>query len=363
MFSIKNMLLVVLWLTILTVKAQDSTCTNNACDCSSRPDFHAPIGVMLDHGHDKGQWMVSYRYMNMSMQGNLSGSSAISNSAILTDYIMAPEKMTMQMHMLMLMYGITNKITVMGMANYVDNSMSMSMTMYGMMNMQGMNMSHMSMESLNSTMTMKDHSQGFSDTKIYVLYKLLERKNHELLISNGLNIPAGNISLHGNNMGYDARKTYGMQLGSGTYAWLPGLTYTGNSPHISWGIQATGIINAGVNANGYSYGNSATFTSWLSYKWNNWISSSIRAEGTTTGKIYGFDKEISPYRTTDPMANSKNYGGQRVGAFAGLNFLIPKGKLKGNQFSVEYGLPLYQNVNGIQMKTIQTINAGWQFSF
>ena len=30
---------------------------------SVRPDYHAPIGVMADHKHEKGDWMVSCRFM------------------------------------------------------------------------------------------------------------------------------------------------------------------------------------------------------------------------------------------------------------------------------------------------------------
>src|SRR4051812_20360800 len=127
MFCKRNMLILFLWLLIFATKAQDSICTNSACDCSSRPDFNAPVGVMLDHGHDKGQWMLSYRYMDMVMRNNLAATSAISNEAVLNSYLMAPEKMAMQMHMLMVMYGITKRITVMGMASYIDSKMTMAM--------------------------------------------------------------------------------------------------------------------------------------------------------------------------------------------------------------------------------------------
>jgi len=40
----------------------------------------APIGVMGDHLHPQGDWMVSYRYMHMDMEGSLKGSDHISNS-------------------------------------------------------------------------------------------------------------------------------------------------------------------------------------------------------------------------------------------------------------------------------------------
>jgi len=38
---------------------------------AARPDGHAPISVMGDHMHKMGEWMVSYRYMSMEMEGLL----------------------------------------------------------------------------------------------------------------------------------------------------------------------------------------------------------------------------------------------------------------------------------------------------
>jgi len=40
---------------------------------SGRADGHAPIGVMGDHQHEAGEWMVSFRYMRMAMEGNGTG--------------------------------------------------------------------------------------------------------------------------------------------------------------------------------------------------------------------------------------------------------------------------------------------------
>ena len=45
-------------------------------------DRHAPMGVMGDHLHEKGEWMVSYRFMSMGMEGNLLGSAAIDPDTI-----------------------------------------------------------------------------------------------------------------------------------------------------------------------------------------------------------------------------------------------------------------------------------------
>ena len=42
----------------------------------SRPDSHAPIGIMCDHYHKKNEIMWSYRYMLMDMDGYQKNSSS-----------------------------------------------------------------------------------------------------------------------------------------------------------------------------------------------------------------------------------------------------------------------------------------------
>ena len=43
----------------------------------TRPDSHAPIGVMGDHLMREGEIMVSYRYMHMDMEGNRTGTERV----------------------------------------------------------------------------------------------------------------------------------------------------------------------------------------------------------------------------------------------------------------------------------------------
>ncbi|MEQ8937882.1 MAG: hypothetical protein RLT30_04205, partial [Gammaproteobacteria bacterium] len=47
-------------------------------------DSHAPIGVMGDHMHSKGEWMLSYRYMYMEMAGNRIGENSVTPETIAT---------------------------------------------------------------------------------------------------------------------------------------------------------------------------------------------------------------------------------------------------------------------------------------
>ena len=98
---------------------------------AARPDGHAPISVMGDHMHAMGEWMVSYRYMTMDMEGLLDGSNEVSKATATRNYSFSmmgnklPKTMTMDMHMFGSMYAISDKWTLMGMLNYLDNEMTM----------------------------------------------------------------------------------------------------------------------------------------------------------------------------------------------------------------------------------------------
>ena len=83
-----------------------------------RPDSHAPIGVMGDHMHKEGEYMISYRYMKMDMEGLLNGTNSVSETGALshkrgdgTTHRIIPESMEMDMHMLGFMYGLKDNIT------------------------------------------------------------------------------------------------------------------------------------------------------------------------------------------------------------------------------------------------------------
>src|SRR6185437_10714436 len=90
--------------------------------------------------HDKGKFAIAYSFMDMAMQGNQSGTKQVSDATVFNTYMMATNRMNMQMHMLMPMYGITERLTVMAMLSYNINTMSMHMMPVQSMSMPGMTM-------------------------------------------------------------------------------------------------------------------------------------------------------------------------------------------------------------------------------
>lgn len=297
--------------------------------------------------------MISYRFMGMKMSGLGTGNHAENKEHVFEQYLMAPENMMMQMHMLMGMYGITDRLTAMLMLNYQVNDMEMSM--------YAMNHVHPGSTMSSPIHTMK--TNGLGDTKVHALYGFVMENTCQLFGTLGVSIPTGSIherSAKSDPMYSGTLYPYGMQLGSGSLEILPGISYLHQKNLLALGITVSGTYRTHTNSLGYKLGNEANLNSWLAYQWIGWISSTIRVEGTIADHIQGLNPEVYAYR--EPSTNPINYGGKRINAYLGSSLHL-KGVLKNNRLGVEYGLPLYQDINGIQLKQQFALNAFWSFTF
>ena len=325
---------------------------------------HAPIGVMGDHMHEKGEFMLSYRFMHMDMQGNRMGTDGINADAIVTTVPnrffgrpmqpptlrIVPVEMTMDMHMFGAMYAPAEWLTLMVMGMYMEKEMEHATYMGGMgTNVRG---------------SFRVKTDGIGDTRVSGLVRLHEGGMHRLHLNAGVSLPTGSTSkTHEILTPMGARPTvrvpYAMQLGSGTYDLLPGITYNGHSGRLYWGGQYMGTFRLGDD-HGYSLGEKHTLSAWLNYQWRPFISTALRLQFDTLGRIDGMDPRIAgPVQTADP----DNYGGDELSLNLGVNLMGQTGALAGHRLAVELGLPLHRDLNGPQMETDWTITAGWQYAF
>ncbi len=327
-------------------------------------DSHAPIGVMGDHMHAKGEWMVSYRFMHMGMAGSRVNSNSISPDTIATTIPnrffgtpmqpptlrVVPLRMDMDMHMFGLMYAPTDWLTLMAMGMYVS-----------------LDMDHVTYQGPMGTGTIGEFttkSDGIGDSSLTGLIRLYETETAHIHLHAGMGFPTGSNTstddvLTPMNTTPTLRLPYAMQIGSGTYDLRPGLTYTANQGRLGWGLQYTGIIRIGADE-GYRLGDVHKITGWTSYRIQPWLSASVRLEGETRGKVSGMDPLIvAPVQTADPL----NYGGETLNSFLGFNVIAPHGFAEGHRLALEVGLPLVRNLNGPQMETDWQITIGWQKSF
>ena len=317
---------------------------------AERPDSHAPIGVMGDHTHNKGEFMFSYRFMHMFMDQNRDGTSNVLASEVLEDFVVTPVKMTTQMHMFGSMYGLNDTVTLMAMFPYILKDMD-----------------HVNRAGVN----FRTHASGIGDIKLGALWRLYAFEApsigaHRFHLNTGVSLPSGDIKPRDNTpLGNNSLLPYPMRLGSGTVDLLPGLTYTGVKNNVSWGFQGKGVVRIGHNSQGYKDGNRYDLNGWGAYRWTDWISTSARVNWKQWFDIKRRDGQLAT--TIGPMnlpliptAETNLRGGRRVDLLGGINIRFPEFMGYEHQINVEGRAPIYQHLDGPQLKQSYSLWAGWQ---
>lgn len=334
-------------------------------------DDHAPIGVMADHAHKKGEVMFSFRAMHMEMRGNQIGTDSIDPETIVTTIPnrfaglpgqpptlrIVPTEMRTDMYMLGAMYAPSDAVTLMVMGNYIEKEM-VHTTFQG-----GMGTTELGEFTTNP--------KALGDTKVAALFPLLGHPDptddvrDELTLKAGISIPTGSIDqtddiltpMGGNPT---VRAPYMMQTGTGTWDLEPAITYKARRGQLGFGVQATAQLRLGENEANYTFGDVYEGSAWLSYRPAQWVSLSGRVRARTTGQIDGIDVNIiGPVQTANPDFQ----GGERVDLIAGANFVVTHGGLAGHRIAFEVGVPAMQDLNGPQMAGDWFATIGWQKGF
>ncbi|MDB4354132.1 transporter [Akkermansiaceae bacterium] len=305
-----------------------------------RADSHAPIGVMGDHMHKRGDFMASYRYMFMRMEQNYLGTGSISDAEVGLNYMIVPEDMDMQMHMLGFMYAPTDDITLMAMVNYIE-----------------MSMNHRFGPSLANQFRTK--SSGIGDSTITALIRLRETSTSNLHAGIGLLLPTADVEETDfiPPAGGVRRLPYPMQLGADSWGILPSLTYNGYAENWSYGAQIKGTIMLEDNSEGYRLGDRFEATTWIAKPIGEKFSASLRASFSDWGNIDGSDPLIGgPVPTTDENLR----GGSKLDLSLGVNFYETS---TGVRAAAEFGKTIWQDLDGPQLGSDYWVTLGLQYAW
>ena len=333
------------------------------------PDGHAPAGVMVDHLHKAGEFMVGYRYSWGRQSGDtLNGTKSVDDLAIRHNACLLPgqdpnahsthnhcamkqSEMTMQMHMLDIMYAPTDWMTLMVMPQWMTMDMTMAPIAGAM---------HGGHDEHGGGMASHGHgTDGFGDTIFGALIKLSDGPGYKLHTGMMVSAPTGSTTERGSS---GILTHYMMQLGSGTWDFLPSLTYTGSAERFSWGAQMSGVIRMqDENDQGYRLGDVFQATAWGSYRLNDWFSASVRLLHTNQDEIEGHYN--APHGHSSPPDFARNYGGRFWDVGFGVNMVVPDGALKGHRLSIEWMEPLRDDVNGYQQERDGTLYVNWSKAF
>jgi hypothetical protein len=299
----------------------------------------------IHHTHERGEWMVGYSFMYMDMHGNRDGTNNMSPGDVLAEpYMVSPTSMDMEMHMFEAMYGITDRLTAMVMVPYIRKSMD-----------------HLRMDGVRFT----TKSRGIGDVSMMGLYELYREGSQRLIGVMGLSFPTGSISesdnLPGDPAGGSTRLPYPMQLGSGSFELLPGMTYIGQAPGWQWGLHSDGTIRLDENKYDYRLGNAYEVSGWGARKITRWASGSIRLVWDQWLDIHGADSVLNPGMV--PTADPNLRAGRRLMVMLGVNVFAEEGRLEGLRGTVEVGIPAYQHLDGPQLETDWSLNFTLEWIF
>ena len=301
----------------------------------------APAGVMGDHVHSSGDLMFSYSYMRMHMEGMRDGDDHVSTARVLTEYMVAPLRMDTEMHMFGIMYAVNNRLSLMAMVPLVRKDMD-----------------HVTRMGDRFT----TRSEGVGDVSLRGIFTLPTILRQQLLLTLGLSAPTGEIDASDDTPAASgAQLPYPMQPGSGTWNLLPGITWTRQANGWSWGAQAMAIIRLGENDNEYTLGDRLEVSGWATRSLSSRLKASLRLKGQTWGRIKGADAGLAPrmVATADPDLQ----GGSRIDLLVGINIYGPVGVYQGGRLSLEAGLPVYEDLDGLQMSADWQLLANWQLVF
>lgn len=335
---------------------------------------HAPAGVMFSHMLlNPGDFMVGYRYRYGRQAGNtLDGTNSVDDQFIVNNGCsdnpcqLMSDYMTMNMHMLNIMYAPTDWLNLMLMPQFMDMDMELR-------ELEGApppdpdangGHNHGSGNAVHAT-------GGVGDTGLFALVKLYHSGRHHLHMGLGVTAPTGDsdIVVEGQeinpddpNFGSALLIHYGMQLGSGTWDFVPSVTYTGQLDQWSWGGQVNGVVRLEDENNaGFAFGDRLEATAWGSYGIFPWLSASVRGIYSVQGSVRG--RYEGATTNSAPVDFPENYGGRYWDVGFGLDAAIPLASLEATRFSFEWIQPIEDDVNGIQLEREGALAVNWSVKF
>ena len=309
----------------------------------------------------KGKGVFGYGYTNIQVEGLIEGDDEVSPEYVAANtpnpffglpgqpptQRIIPTQLDVHVHKFYGLYSVTDHVSVAALVPYIRKDMKA-----------------VTFDPTGTTRigTSVNDSNGLGDIKVGLVTRIYDDQMHHLLLDTVLSAPTGSITKKGaalapNGVMTPTRLFYGMQLGSGTWDAMLGLSYWGKKGPWGWGAQYMATVRLeDENDEHWRYGNKQEVNTWLSYRWKPQLTTSIRLAGSKEGRIDGGDPNmVGPALGADP----DNYGGEKLELSLGVNFM----PARGHNLSLEYGEPIYQDRNGVQGDHQRTINANWRMVF
>ena len=204
----------------------------------------------------------------------------------------------------------------------------------------------------------ESRTSGLGDVILGTRVGLGEQGEQRLLFGAGISIPTGSNTLTGDLGGAnDQRLPYDLQLGSGTYDLHPEIVLGRWKERWSFGFRAAATVRLGRNQEQYSLGDRFEVSGWVARQIDGDHSLSLRLSVVDQNQASGQDSALDLSLTPSNRTNATGY--RRLDAFIGIQAV----SIPGHRFAAEIGVPVIQNLDGLQVDTDLIAWLSWSYGF
>ncbi len=314
----------------------------------------------LDYAEPADPWQFSFLLSRQERRGYVNGSDRLGDSEVFftpgseprTDrnFPILPTEISQDVALFTLSYTLD-----------ADSSITVSLPLISQ------STDHLSIVSDYPVFTID--TQGIGDFTASYRLRLKHWDHQSFGVSVGLSAPSGSINEKGDTPRApgDQQLPYTMQLGSGTWDFPLSMYYYNEQNADHWGLNLQAKVRTGKNSRDYRTGDRISLGGWWRGATTSRFQPIVKLGYHFSGRIHGQDKTLLvpgdfpyPAAITDP----DNFGGKTVNLSLGILFSPKKtDKMRKYGLSFEVGKPLYQSLNGIQLKQHLQVSMQWHLNF
>ena len=334
--------------------------------CCAHCGGNMPLNVPGGGIPEPNEFRFKVSQMFMQMGSLRDGTTDIGDGSLLAPpmtpgkFVVVPSSMQMHMTMFGGAYSFTDDLALMAMTSLKFNSMQMEFNA-GLQAATG-----------EAGFTME--SGGFGDIKLLGKYRLYSDDHlapkDQVSALFGVSIPSGSIDEKFSNNPVPGQNgtilPFKMQLGSGTFDPMIGLTYQGSLDPFWYGVTSLYTARVYDNNRGYQQGDEFRLDLYGMYQFHEKSVVQLQLNGTwedryseepDAGREFGHGhlgfNPANPF--TSPLFDPSNYGGTQLNITAGIQWQ----PLPLNVIELNGSVPLYQDLNGPQMAEDYRVMLTW----
>ncbi|MCP3915623.1 MAG: transporter [bacterium] len=305
----------------------------------TRSDTVRPHGLAHARMVRDGEWHFGYRFDYASYDGLRDGRDDVSDRDLFAEgYDVAAQDLTIETHTFEVLYGMNERWTAFAQLPYMRKELDSQTDGGG---------------------SFDTETDGIGDLVVGAIHSLREGDKDELLVNLGLGIPTGSFDEKDRDeTGTRRVAPYVMQLGTGTFDLYPGITWTVQEEHCTWGLAGQGRIHVDKNSDDWAVSDSLRASAWVARPWTDRLVGSLRIESLSWGDYHGSNEDLRP--DDNPLEDDNRQGGARIDVYSGLAYDLRDSEEALNRLELEIGFPIDEWVDGPQLSAEFSLTFSWR---